>query len=272
MAAPTRLHHVAHRHDPLQQRDRPRRRRHHRARRIADAQAEHQIVPRRIAIAPFRQLVAPRRAMFRPAQLLRCRRREDRRPRATGEDQFARTAAIVHRLVHPRHLQQPRLALDHHAPHVLHGRPDQSDPRIGRRAGDFADPLRPGAGLAKATARPDQPHAPVARRRHLPAVRPDRPAIFIIALLPAGQRAKQGFALILLKPPNAALHVRVALPAHATSRAFSIAASFLRIAALVSSSLARCGVGPPRRVRPVPVTAARCWLSRRNAASKSIGG
>ena len=66
---------------------RPRRRRHHRPRPLAEPQRELQHVPGRLALLPLGELVAPGAVELRPAQRLRVARREDLRHRPVRPDQ-----------------------------------------------------------------------------------------------------------------------------------------------------------------------------------------
>ena len=123
-----RRHRVGIGEEPLHQRDRPRRRRHHLPRPRAEPQPELQHVPCRLGVAPLRQLVAPGDVELRSAQALRIFRRERQRHRAVRQLQPPlRADPLRLSAPSPVEAQEPGGAVDHHLAHVGDRLADQRD-------------------------------------------------------------------------------------------------------------------------------------------------
>src|SRR5437868_1572340 len=79
--------------------------------------------------------------------------------------------SCVRPLAQLRDADQPARPFDHHLHDVIPAAADQRDPRPRPRARHLADPLGPGPGLAEPAPGHQQPHGPLAFRRHLAAMR-----------------------------------------------------------------------------------------------------
>jgi hypothetical protein len=103
----------------LQERDRPRRGRHHDLRIIAQSQSELQHVPGGFGIAPFRQLVAPGGVELRPAKLVGLLGRKDLRHGTIGpgEEPLRRRESGAPLILMDG--EQPRQAFDHHLAGII---------------------------------------------------------------------------------------------------------------------------------------------------------
>ncbi len=170
---------------PLDQRDRPRRRGDELARPQPQPQAELQHVEGRVRVPPFRQFVAPGGVELRPAQAFRILGRESVRHRAVLPFQPPPRRHPEGPLGARRHPQQSGRALDHHLAHVVLAFPDECDaamPAIGvgrdakrERAHPFgAEPRL--AGAAPAEHQPRRPRPSIVRGswRLLMRMREDR--------------------------------------------------------------------------------------------------
>lgn len=113
---------------------------------------------------------APRCVVLRPSKSLRLLGREQRRDRAVRPDHSSK-AGLVDRaadqpplaiaVTFPARGDQARDAFDHRVAGVVRGGGDQSDP-VRAVHHPLADPLRTGAGLARATTAEEEPELPVA--------------------------------------------------------------------------------------------------------------
>lgn len=151
---------------PLDQRQRPRRRGDQLPRPGAEPQPELQHVEAGFGVAPFRQLVAPRRLELRTAQTIRIVGGEHLADRAVRPFQPLAGGDPFRALAARRDPQQAGFAFHHHLAGVVPAFADQRDPavrprRIRRRAGHHRPhPFGAGAGLAGAAAAEHQPGSP----------------------------------------------------------------------------------------------------------------
>lgn len=109
--------------------------------------------------------------MLRTAQGLRLGGRIERGDGAVGPADPAERGFVGRPLVGRAAGNDPALALDHHRARFAEARPDQRDPRSRVALGNAADPFGPGACLAEAAPRHDQPDVLVACRRKLTVMR-----------------------------------------------------------------------------------------------------
>ena len=174
---------------------------HHDLRGGAEAKAEDHLIPC-VGALPRCELVGPRVMMLRAAKLIGhvgavgCRHRAIR-PRQPAARRLPRRA-----LARGVHREDAALALDQHVTHVGGGAGDKSDAtaRVTKRT--VTHPFGPGAGLAPAAARENEPPLPRARGRELIGARPHGPAVEESSALsrrqarqdlrPSGRRGERG--------------------------------------------------------------------------------
>ena len=178
----------------LQERDRPRRCRHHHLRQITKSEPELQHVPGGLGISPFGDLVAPGGIELGAAQLVGLFRREDLGNRPVGPCQAALRGRKGGPPVLVMNGKQARDALDHHPACIIECGGDQRHVP-GRLAGPllaFDLGLHPFSSRPRLSGAPptdDEPAMPgvPCRLGHLIIARPGRPGCVEVGTLIAAE-------------------------------------------------------------------------------------
>ncbi len=146
---------------------------------VAQAQAQHEIVPRclgtTVCTIPFGDFVGPGMAVLRPAQGIGFAGPIQHRAGAAGPVQAAVGGFVIGSGLRRRDGENAALSLHHHPPCIAQRIGDQRNAGARVRFRNATNPFGTSTGLAEPAPGHDRPHLPVAFRRFLCAMRPHRP-------------------------------------------------------------------------------------------------